>query len=364
MSNSKFYNLLGISKNASSSQIKKGYRKMAMKEHPDKGGDEEKFKEIAHAYEVLSDPEKKELYDKYGEDGLKSHGMNFSSATDIFSMFFGGGGHPFGQQQERRKDFVYPLEVSLEDLYLGKTLKVKITRRRVKYPHHISKENALINCKYCDGKGIILTTSTIALGFMRQTSSPCTKCQGKGKYMRKGIEIYDDKKLLEVNIKPGVANGENIIFKGEADEQPGEDAADVIFIIKEKAHPKFQRKGNDLYVKRTVILWKALLNSQIEILFIDGSKFFVQYDKVINSGQLLCIKNKGMNYSGNLFIQFEVKFPKVLTNREKNILAKIYTPENTAETVYNLVEYEPTNHDENHSNYNHSQPQAVQCAQQ
>ena len=92
MSNSKFYNLLGISKDASSSQIKKGYRKMAMKEHPDKGGDEEKFKEIAQAYEVLSDPEKRELYDKYGEDGLKSQGMNFSSATDIFSMFFGGGG--------------------------------------------------------------------------------------------------------------------------------------------------------------------------------------------------------------------------------------------------------------------------------
>ena len=94
------------------------------------------------------------------------------------------------------------------------------------------------------------------------------------------------------------------------------------------------------------------------------AKFFVQYNKVIKSGHLLCIKNKGMNYSGNLFIKFDIEFPKVLTNREKNIFTKIYTPENTAETVYNLVEYEPTNHDENHSNYNYSQPQAVQCAQQ
>ena len=308
--------------------------------------------------------DKRELYDKYGEDGLKSQGMNFSSATDIFSMFFGGGGHPFSQQQEKRKDFVYPLEVSLEDLYLGKTVKVKITRRRVKYPPHISKTNALINCKYCDGKGIVLTTSTIALGFMRQTSSPCTKCQGKGKYMRKGIEIYDDKKILEINIKPGMENGENIIFKGEADEQPGEDPSNVIFVIKEKDHPKFQRKGNDLYMKKSIILWEALMNSQIEISFIDGTKFFVQYNKVIKSDHLLCIKNKGMNYSGNLFIQFNIKFPKVLTNREKIIIQKIYNPKNVSEIVYKLVEYEPTNHDENHSNYNYSQPQAVQCAQQ
>ena len=181
MSKTKFYDLLGISADATPSQIKKGYRRMAMKEHPDKGGDAEKFKEIAKAYETLSDPEKKQIYDQYGEDGLKHQGMGFSSASDIFSMFFGGGGNPFGQrtQQTTKKDMIYPLKVTLEDLYKGKETKIRVTRRRVKYPDNISRGDSLIYCKYCHGKGNVTVMQQIALGFMRQSTIPCANVKAK-----------------------------------------------------------------------------------------------------------------------------------------------------------------------------------------
>ena len=364
MSKTKFYDLLGVSNDATPSQIKKGYRKMAMKEHPDKGGDEEKFKEISKAYETLSDPKKKQIYDQYGEDGLKHQGIGFSQATDLFSMFFGGSS-PFGNmnQTSQKKDIIHPLKLTLEDLYKGKNIKIRITRRRVKYPPHISKNNALVYCKYCNGKGMVTVMQEIALGFMRQSSSPCTKCQGKGKYMKKGIEIYEEQKLLKIKVRKGMKNGEQLRFEGEADEEPGETSADLIFVIETQPHKKFKRKGNDLYTTKKIGLWKALLNKNIEIIHLDGIKFYVQYHKIINNDHLLCVRNKGMNSLGDLYIKFDIEFPLILTQNEKRILNKIcdFKDEISDIPVYNLIEFEPKNKTSNHSR---PQMQSVQCAQQ
>ena len=366
MSKTKFYDLLGISAHATPSQIKKGYRRMAMKEHPDKGGDAEKFKEIAKAYETLSDPEKKQIYDQYGEDGLKNQGMGFSSASDIFSMFFGGGGNPFGQktQQTAKKDMIYPLKVTLEDLYKGKVTKIRVTRRRVRYPYNMQRNDALIYCKHCDGKGHVTVMQQIALGFMRQSSMPCTKCQGRGKYMKKGIEIYEDKKLLKIKVEKGMNNGEQIRFDGEADEEPGETPGNLIFIIETQPHEKFQRKNHDLYMIKKIGLWEALLNKKIEITHLDDNKFYVEYHKVIKHGHLLCIRNKGMSQLGDLYIKFEVEFPEILNQREKEVLNDFADSDKITGdlTTYNLIEFEPIN-EENNSN-NHSNMQGVQCAQQ
>eukprot|EP00246_Nothoceros_aenigmaticus_P016967 TRINITY_DN798_c0_g1_i2.p1 TRINITY_DN798_c0_g1~~TRINITY_DN798_c0_g1_i2.p1 ORF type:complete len:158 (-),score=22.48 TRINITY_DN798_c0_g1_i2:130-603(-) len=137
--NTRYYDVLGVTKNASQDELKKAYRKAAIKNHPDKGGDPEKFKELAQAYEVLSDPEKRDIYDQYGEDALKE-GMGGGGPShnpfDIFESFFGSGGHPFGgssgrggrSRQRKGEDVVYPLKVSLEDLYNGTSKKLSLSR--------------------------------------------------------------------------------------------------------------------------------------------------------------------------------------------------------------------------------------------
>jgi len=348
-----YYELLGVSKSASSTEIKKGYRKMAMKEHPDKGGDEEKFKEIATAYEVLSDPSKRQLYDQFGKEGVSQN--SFTSPMDIFSMFFG--------EKRNTKDFVYPLNISLENLYVGKKLRISITRRRVKYPLGVTRKNALIACKHCKGTGITTDTINIGLGFMQQMQNPCYKCRGKGKYMQKGIKIYEDKKQLTINIPKGSKNGDKFTFSEEADEQPGEKPRDVIFIVKEKPHSTFQRKNSHLFVQHKISLWEALTQAPITIQHLDKSKFNVKANHIINPKQLECVHGKGMTSQGNLYIQFTVDLPTQLTQSERDILKLIYTPmevDNNLE-FYNLVPETPFFNERSQSQ---QQPNMLQCAQQ
>ena len=267
----------------------------------------------------------------------------------------------------QKKDIIYPLKLTLEDLYKGKNIKIRITRRRVKYPDHITRENALIYCKYCNGKGVVAFMQQIALGFMRQATTPCTKCQGKGKYMKKGIEIYEEKKLLKIDIEKGRKNGDRINFEGEADEEPGQSPADLIFVIETQPHDKFQRKNNDLYIIEKIGLWEALLNKKIEITHLDGDKFYTQYHKVIKNDHLLCVRNKGMNSLGDLYIKFEVAFPTILNQREKKILNKFVDSDEKMDDflTYNLIEFEPDINENNPNNeYAHPQMQGVQCAQQ
>ncbi|WOK99490.1 DnaJ protein [Canna indica] len=128
--NTRYYEILGVPKTASQDDLKKAYRKAAIKNHPDKGGDPEKFKELAQAYEVLSDPEKREIYDQYGEDALKEGmgGGGGHNPFDIFESFFGGGGSSRGRRQRRGEDVVHPLKVSLEDLYNGTSKKLSLSR--------------------------------------------------------------------------------------------------------------------------------------------------------------------------------------------------------------------------------------------
>ncbi|XP_013777769.1 dnaJ homolog subfamily A member 2-like [Limulus polyphemus] len=192
MADTKLYDLLGVSRNASDLEIKKAYRKLAKEFHPDKNPEKgEKFKEISYAYEVLSDQKKREIYDRHGIKGLQEGGTDGGFASeDIFSHLFGGGLFGgMGRGSGRRKiseDTVHPLKVSLENLYNGKTAKLQLNRNVIckTCDGYGGKPGALQSCQTCNGRGIKVTFRQLGPGMMQQTQTSCPDCGGEGKYMK------------------------------------------------------------------------------------------------------------------------------------------------------------------------------------
>jgi len=332
--NEHYYNVLGVEKTATADQIKKAYRKKCIKgdaRHPDKGGDPEKFKELSHAFAVLSDPEKREKYDRYGKEGLEGGGGGGGGdPSDIFSAFFGGGGGG-GRRAGPRKgeDHVHPLKVSLEDLYKSRTVKLAITRNVIceDCDGRGGKEGAEATCSECRGRGIVVRMRQVGPGMIQQSQSLCPKCRGAKTTMRDedkcngcaGQKTVRGRKVLEVYIERGMKAGDKITFAGEADQQPGGEPGDVVFVVEEKPHDVFTRKGPDLFMKRTITLSEALTGFSFPVERLDGKILMVsnKAGEVIKPGALMAIDNEGMpirgagEYSrGNLFVQFEIKFPE------------------------------------------------------
>ncbi|CAE7753896.1 DNAJ1 [Symbiodinium sp. CCMP2592] len=262
----KFYKLLEVDKGASEADIKKAYRKLAVKHHPDKGGDPEKFKEITRAYEVLSDSDKRSKYDRFGEEGLDNDGPG--DAGDIFEAFFGGGGRRGGGGQRRRqktKDVVQNLKVTLEQMYVGATKKMAITRQV------IDKKKGVQECRECDGRGV--KVEVVRMGPMiQQMQSQCHSCGGQGK----SFQTKQEREVLEVHVQKGSPDGHKVTFREMADEHPDADAGDVIFVLKQQEHADFKRKGADLYVERKISLVEALCGFQMELTHLDGRKLLIK----------------------------------------------------------------------------------------
>jgi len=258
------YKLLEVDKNAGESDIKKAYRKLAVKHHPDKGGDLEKFKEITRAYEVLTDSEKRSKYDKYGEEGLDDTG-SVGGPTDIFDAFFNNR-HPDQRRGKRpkTKDVVHTLQCTLEQIYNGHTKKMAITR------NVIDTEKGVQMCRSCYGCG--RKVEVVRMGPMIQLQSQCNSCGGQGK----SFTTKQEREILEVHIQKGSPDGHKIPFREMADEQPDADTGDVIFVVKQKEHPEFKRKGADLFIERTISLVEALCGFELEITHLDGRTLLVK----------------------------------------------------------------------------------------
>ena len=332
-----YYDILGVAKDATPAQIKKAYRKLAIKNHPDKGGDPEKFKKISVAYDTLSDPEKKELYDKYGKEGVEQGGGGARNADDIFSMFFGGGGGGGRRQRGPRKgkDVVHPLKVSLDDIYNGKVVKISVNRQRMKYPKGMDSASAIRTCDACDGRGFVVQVRRMG-PMIQQVQQPCTKCGGTGKIVAKGVKQVKERKILEVPIDKGVKNGKKIKFDGESDEHPGLMPGDVIFVVQEKPHPIFKRKGADMLMQKDINICEALCGTKFLVKQLDGRELLISTEpgKVIKPGEIMCIDDEGLPYEGNpytkgkLFILFDVKFPTngSLTPQQMQVLESVLPP--------------------------------------
>jgi len=326
----KLYETLGVAKTATDKEIKKAYRKLAVKHHPDKGGDEAKFKEVSAAYEILSDSEKRVKYDKYGLEGVADDGGGGGrDANDLFSMFFGGGaGGGRGKRGPKKGPSVnHPLKVSLEDLYNGKTVKLAVTRKVI-----IGSPS---DCSRCDGQGAVMEIRQVGPGMIQQVQRTCSECSGKG-YK---AQTKSERKVLEVHVDKGMKNSEKVQFKGMGDEVPKMEAGDINFVIQEKPHDLFKRKEADLLVVKSLSLNQAICGFKWEITHLDKRKIVVctrpgeviKPEAADNKPFVKIVANEGMPsrgnpfVRGNLYILFQVKFPtdNALTPNTLELLKKI-----------------------------------------
>lgn len=356
MSKRDYYEVLGVSKNASESEIKKAYRQMALKYHPDKNqGDEEaeeKFKEAAEAYEVLSNTDKKSKYDRFGHAGVGSgFGANgfhmsmddiFSQFGDIFGGAFGGGFSGFGgARQSRRRvhrgsNLRVKVKLSLEEIAHGVEKKIKVN----KYVKCNSCNgtgakggSSYSTCPTCNGAGQVTRITNTFLGQM-QTSSTCPTCGGEGQTIVNkcaacaGNGIVKGEEIIGINIPAGVEHGMQLSMSGKGnagarDGVPG----DLIILIEEQEHKYFERDGNNLLHDTYISFTDAALGSTIDVPTIDG-KARIKIIPGTQAGKVLRLKGKGLpslnSYStGDILININVWTPKILTREERETLERL-----------------------------------------
>jgi len=255
--NTEYYNLLGIDSNASNSEIKKSYKKLAMKHHPDKGGDPEKFKQITEAFQVIGDENKRKLYDSGGNEAVNS-GMD---PSNMFNMFNSNNN---SSKQNKGKSTQYNLNIKLEDIYNGITKSLQIKRLSI-------DKNSINKCSKCNGNGLIL--KTVKMGFMtQQMQTTCDKCCGNKFTYHKSI----NNEKLKICIPKGTLDKKKIIIYEKGDDIPNGIAGDIHVIINEKPHNYFKRKGSDLYYEYNISLVEALCGFELDLVHLDGRKLLIK----------------------------------------------------------------------------------------
>nr|CAG4644044.1 EOG090X07WF [Lepidurus arcticus] len=328
-----FYGILGISKSASTNQIKKAYRKQAKELHPDKNKDDpeasEKFQDLGAAYEVLSDADKRELYDRCGEECVKKEGAN-GGGMDPFASFFGDFGFHFdnGQQGAREMqkgaDIVMDLHVTLEELYTGNFVEITHNKPVVKPATGTRK----CNCRQ------EMVTRQIGPGRFQMTQQTvCDECPN--------VKLVNEERVLEIEIEPGMEDGQEQRFTAEGEPHVEGEPGDLRIKIQPLPHDRFERRGDDLYTNVTISLVDALTGFEIDIEHLDGHKVHIVRDKVTWPGARIRKKGEGMpNYSNNnlfgiLYITFDVAFPKDdFSESEKQELRRILK-QDSVNRVYN-----------------------------
>ncbi len=358
-----YYEVLGVSKEASADEIKKAYRKKAIQYHPDKNpGDkaaEEKFKEAAEAYDVLSNPEKRQRYDQFGHAGVSGAAGNGGpyggfgagmSMDDIFSMFgdiFGGrGGYGFGSSSSRASsgrvfrgsDLRVKVKLTLNDIAKGVEKKFKL-KKYVTCGHCNgtgSKDGETETCKTCHGSGTVTRTQKTFLGMM-QSHTVCPECAGEGKIIKNkcrtcnGDGIVQGEEIVSVDIPPGVVQGMELMMsgKGNAAKRNGI-AGDLLIRIEEEPHPELIRDRYDLVYNLLLNFPTAALGGTVEIPTLDG-KAKVKIEPGTQPGKLLRLRGKGLPSSegqGDLIVRVNVYVPEKLSSQEKEQLQKMNDSQN------------------------------------
>lgn len=352
MSKRDYYDILGLKKGASESEIKKAYRQMAIKFHPDKNpGDkaaEEKFKEAAEAYEVLSSPEKRQRYDQFGHAGMGGGfgggggSMNmddiFSQFGDIFGSAFGGGGFGgFGgggsaQRKVKGSNLRIRVKLNLEEIAFGCQKKIKVFKL-------VNADGVTYDkCPTCKGAGQVRRVTNTMLGAMATTST-CPTCGGLGQKINTKPKDTDEngqrrsEEIIEINIPAGVGDGMTLNVAGKGNAGPfGGVPGDLLVQIEEEEHAELKREGNNLYYDLYVNFADAALGTSVEVPLVKG-RAQIKIDAGTQSGKILRLKGKGLpevnSYGqGDLLVNINVWTPQKLNDEEKKILDKLRSSTN------------------------------------
>merc|ERR1719248_545642 len=273
VNNSKMYEVLGVEKDASPDVIRKAYRKLAVKNHPDKGGDPDTFKEIQQAHDILSDDHKREIYDQGGMEAVEEGGGGGGGPGDIFDVLSGRRGSRRPQGVKKGENMVHPLKVTLEQIYKGSSRTLRLTRKT------IDKQKGVEQCSACGGRGARI--QTIRMGPMiQQVQKACDVCGGNG-VMYRQVKVQE---TLDVHVPKGATDGHKISFSEKADEIPDGEAGDVVFVLQEQPHAEFKRKGDDLYIERSISLTEALCGFAMELTHLDGRTLLIKSEPTAENG--------------------------------------------------------------------------------
>jgi len=362
MSKRDYYDVLGVSKDASQDEIKKAYRKRAMKFHPDRNSDdpkaEEKFKEASEAYEVLRDEEKRRRYDQFGHQGMNGGfgGGGFENVgfEDIFSRFgeifgsdfgemFGGGGRSRGRRSPGQpgSDMKLRMELSLEEIANGVEKKLKVKKQVTCDKCNgtgAETEEDFQTCGTCNGMGEVRQVHKTMLGQMVNVQ-PCPECRGDGRIITNkcskcnGEGRYKGEETVKVRVPSGVSKGNYITLRGKGNAgRRGGEAGSLIVLIEEKEHDRFEREGNDIYYDLVLSVPDAILGTEVEVPTLKG-KAKVKIDEGTQPGKLLRMKGKGINGlnnsgTGDQFIRVNVYMPRDLSSEERKHIEALRGNEN------------------------------------
>jgi molecular chaperone DnaJ len=351
-----YYEVLGVSREATKEEIKKAYRKQALKYHPDKNpGDkksEENFKEAAEAYEVLSSDDKKARYDRYGHAGVGSassnfggHGMSmddiFSSFGDIFGDAFGGfggfgGGRRGGRRVNKGSNLRVKVKLNLQEIASGTEKKIKVNKYIICSQcagSGAADASSVSSCQTCHGSGHVTRLTNTMLGQM-QTTSVCPSCGGEGKTITKkctacyGEGIIQQEEIIKINIPAGVGKGMQmtVASKGNAPRRGGVNG-DLLVVIEEEEHPDLIREGNDLIYNLFISIPDAIMGTHVEVPTVDNN-VKIKIEPGTQPGRILRLRGKGLpevnGYGrGDLLVNVNVWIPKILNKEESRIFEKL-----------------------------------------
>jgi DnaJ-related protein SCJ1 len=338
------YGVLGVSRNASEQEIKKAYRRLSLQFHPDRNkeeGAQEKFIEISHAYDILSDADKRQRYDRFGDegDGSGQQGSPFGGGNNpfasMFSNMFGGGGQPRQRQPQapqKTPNKQLALPVTLEELFLGSERDVTIPRTTVcAHCHGTGAKSAshVHTCPVCNGSGVEVRQQVMGPGIISHVQTTCSRCGGRGSIVDeacpvcRGARMQRGERVLNVVVRPGMAHGDTVRFEGMADEHPDGLPGDVYIVLQQEPHPVFDRDGDDLKARLSVSVADALLGFETDFEHLDGSLVHVSHAGPVQPGEVIPVRGEGMprrakpKTRGDLYVTVDVEMPQKLSRQAR-----------------------------------------------